>query len=134
MKAGVKWKKAMEFNGFNDMNDTVNIITQPGPTPKHLFLQSIAACTAMDIIAILEKMRAEMPSDFNVSVQAELTETHPKVFTSFSMVYQFEGGTDPDKIKRAVRLSQETYCGISTMAKKIAPFEIRIELNGNQIL
>lgn len=133
MKAGVIWKEGMEFNGFNDMNSTENAITLPGPTPKHLFLQSIAGCTAMDIVGILEKMRAEMPSKFSVSVEADVTETHPRVFTSFTMVYHFEGGTDPEKIRKAVKLSQDTYCGISTMAKKIAPFNIRIELNGSEI-
>lgn len=133
MKAGVTWKEGMEFSGFNDMNSTENAIKLPGPTPKHLFLQSIAGCTAMDIVGILEKMRAEMPSKFSVSVEADVTETHPKVFTSFTMVYHFEGGTDPEKIRKAVKLSQDTYCGISTMAKKIAPFEIRIELNGSKI-
>lgn len=133
MKAGVVWKQEMDFNGFNDKNDAVNSITVPGPSPKHLFLQSIAGCTAMDIIVIFEKMHAEMPSKFSVSVDSDVTETHPRIFTSFRMIYNFEGNTDPVKIKKAVKLSQETYCGISTMAKKIAPFEIKIELNGVEI-
>ena len=133
MKAGVTWKQAMEFSGYNDMNGSVNTITLPGPTPKHLFLQSIAGCTAMDIVGILEKMRAEMPDRFSVSVEASVTETHPKVFTSFTMTYHFEGNTDPEKIRKAVKLSQDTYCGISTMVKKIAPFETKIELNGSEI-
>lgn len=133
MKAGVVWKQELEFNGFNDKNDVMNVLTTSGPTPKHLFLQSIAGCTAMDIISILEKMHVEMPSEFNVSVEADVSDNHPKVFTNFRMVYHIEGNTDPEKIKRAVKLSQDTYCGISTMAKKIAPFEIRIELNGSEI-
>lgn len=133
MKAGVIWKKSLDFNGFNDKNDAVNPVVVPGPSPKHLFLQSIAGCTAMDVITILEKMRSEMPAKFSVSVDADVTEQHPRVFSFFRMVYHFEGNMDPEKIKRAVKLSQETYCGVSTMAKKVAPIEIKIELNGKEI-
>ncbi|HNW82438.1 MAG TPA: OsmC family protein [bacterium] len=133
MKAGVIWKQGMDFNGFNDKNDAENFITVPGPSPKHLFLQSIAGCTAMDVIFILEKMKVEMPSKFTVSVDADVTETHPKVFTNFLMIYHVEGNIDPEKIKRAVKLSQDTYCGVSTMARKIAPFDVKIELNGSEI-
>lgn len=133
MKAGVIWKKSMEFNGFNDKNDATNLVTTPGPSPKHLFLQSIAGCTAMDVVLILEKMHVEMPFKFSVSIDADLTEDHPKVFSAFRMVYHFEGNTDSEKLKRAVKLSQDKFCGISTMVKRIAPFEIKIELNGSEI-
>lgn len=133
MKAGVSWKESMVFEGFNDKNEEKNTVQVSGPTPKHLFLQSIAGCTAMDVIVILEKMKAEMPTNFSVSVDADVTQTLPKIFTAFRMVYSIEGNTDPEKLKRAVKLSQESYCGISFMAKKIADFSFIIELNGEKI-
>jgi putative redox protein len=133
MKAGIVWKESMTFEGFNDRNEEKNIVKPDGPTPKHLFLQSIAGCTAMDVIGILEKMHSKMPSSFTVSVEGDVTEEHPKVFKNFIMIYTVEGNVDSEKLKRAVKLSQESYCGISTMAKKIAPFEIKVVLNGNEI-
>ncbi len=134
MKAGVIWKETTVFEGFNDKNSERNIIKVEGPTPKHLFLQSIAGCTAIDVIGILEKMHSAMPSVFTVSVEGDLTEEHPKIFKNFLMTYNVEGNVDPVKLKRAVKLSQENYCGISTMAKKVAPFEIKIVLNGTELI
>ena len=133
MKAGVIWKETTIFEGFNDKNSEKNFVKSDGPTPKHLFLQSIAGCTAIDVVGILEKMHSEMPTEFVVSVEGDLTENHPRVFKNFIMVYDVRGNVDPAKLKRAVKLSQENYCGISTMAKKIAPFEIKVVLNGNEI-
>lgn len=133
MKAGVIWKESMEFAGFNDKNGELNVVKLDGPTPKHLFLQAIAGCTAMDVVGILEKMHSEMPSKFEVEVEGDLTEDHPKVFTNFDMTYNIEGNIDPEKLKRAVKLSQENYCGISTMAKKVAQMSIKIVLNGQSV-
>lgn len=134
MKAGVIWKENLVFEGFNDKNSEHNIIKIEGPTPKHLFLQSIAGCTAIDVIGILEKMHSETPSSFTVSVEGDLTEEHPKIFKNFLMIYNVEGNVDPAKLKRAVKLSQESYCGISAMAKKVAPFDTKIVLNGTELI
>jgi len=134
MKAGVKWIQSMEFAGFNDKNSENNIVKSEGPTPKHLFLQSIAGCTAIDVIGILEKMRVDKPAGFKAEVEGDLTEDHPKVFKNFKMIYIVEGDIDPEKLKRAVNLSQEHYCGISKMAKMIAELSITVILNGKTIL
>lgn len=133
MKAGVIWKEKMEFNGFNDKNDKLNEVSISGPTPKHLYLQSIVGCSAMDVIAILEKMRTDMPESFNVEIEADLTEDHPKVFKDFMITYFFEGKTDIEKIKRAVSLSQDRYCGVSEMAKKVSELSYKIIVNGKEI-
>lgn len=108
----------------------------PGPrgeSPKHLFLQSVAGCTGMDVVAILDKMRVPIPQVFRIEVEAPLTEEHPKVFTAFAMTYILEGETDPQKLIRAVELSQTKYCGISAMFRKIAPLSWRLILNGVEI-
>ncbi len=133
MKAGVIWKEKMEFDGFNDKNDKLNLISDQGPTPKHLYLQSIVGCTAMDVIAILEKMRVDMPTSFNVEIEADLTDEHPKIFKDFKVVYFVEGKTDEERLKRAVILSQDRYCGVSKMAKMVSDFSYKIVFNGKEI-
>ena len=133
MKAGVIWKEKMEFNGFNDRNDELNPIVNTGPAPKHLYLQSIVSCTAMDVISILEKMRVEMPESFNVEIEADLTDVHPKIFKNFRIIYFVEGKTDPERLKRAVSLSQDRYCGVSEMARKVSNLSYKIIYNGKEI-
>lgn len=84
-----------------------------GPQPKPLLMVSLGGCTAMDVISILQKMRVEIKS-FNVRVEGELTEEHPKHFTKMCIFYEFTGKNLPmDKLEKAINLSQERYCGVT---------------------
>jgi putative redox protein len=100
-----------------DADDSVGG-TNRGPQPKGLLLVSLAGCTAMDVISILKKMR-EPVSWFNLKVSGDLTEEHPKKFTSFKVIYQFKksDGLNPDNVLKAVELSQTKYCGVSATLK-----------------
>ena len=100
-----------------------------GPRPKELMLSSIAGCTGMDVVSLLEKMRVEIKK-FNIIVDADITEEHPKHYTKMHIIYEFYGKDLPsDKIQKAVELSQERYCGVSFMYKKAfeLTYEIKIE-------
>jgi putative redox protein len=89
-----------------------------GARPKELMLASLAGCTGMDVISILKKMRIE-PEYFNVRVEAEMTEEHPKHYTAMHIIYEFKGeGLEIDKLQKAVDLSQERYCGVSFAYRK----------------
>jgi putative redox protein len=89
-----------------------------GPRPKELMLASLAGCTGMDVISILKKMRIE-PTYFNVKVEAEMTEEHPKHYTAMHIKYEFKGeNLDLEKLQKAVDLSQDRYCGVSVVYRK----------------
>jgi len=104
-----------------------------GPRPKPLMLLSLAGCTAMDVISILRKMRVE-PDDFNVEVQADQTNEHPKHYYQIHVIYSFEGQDLPhDKLKKAVDLSDERYCGVSAVYKKALELTSEIRVNGEKI-
>ena len=100
-----------------------------GPRPKPLMLTALAGCTGMDVVAILKKMRIDF-EDFNVTVEGDLTDEHPKQFSKMNVIYSFKGKDLPlDKLQKAVNLSEERYCGVSAMYKKAIEItsEIRIE-------
>ena len=99
-----------------------------GPRPKPLMMVALAGCTAMDVASLLKKMRVEV-EDFNTIVEGELTEEHPKHYTSMHIIYEFKGKDLPmDKLQRAVELSQDKYCGVSAVYRKVMDltYEIRI--------
>jgi len=101
-----------------------------GPRPKALMMVSLAGCTGMDVASLLKKMRVEVES-FTVRVEGEMTETHPKQFISMHVIYAFKGKDLPmDKLKRAVELSQETYCGVSATYKKAMKLSYEIKVTG----
>jgi putative redox protein len=120
----IEWVDEMAFeaevNDFKIMLDAEPRVggKNRGPRPKPLTLVSLGGCTAMDVISILTKMRVK-PEHFNVEVSGELTDEHPKYFHTIYIKYYFKGKDLPmEKLKKAVNLSQERYCGVSEMLRK----------------
>ena len=92
-----------------------------GPGPKKLLLVAAAGCTGLDIVAIARKMRIDLKK-FDVRIQAEVAEEHPKQYTSIQVIYEFEGDDLPkEKLERACKMSFDTYCGVLAMYKKAVP-------------
>lgn len=95
-------------------------------SPKALMLSSLAGCTAIDIISLLKKMRAEV-AGLSIDVEANLTEEHPKYYDKVVMTYNFTGTElKKDKIEKAVSLSAEKYCGVMEMFRQFATLELKI--------
>jgi putative redox protein len=118
------WKENMAFEadveGFKIPLDADASVGGQGlgPKPKALTLVSLAGCTAMDVVSILKKMRV-VPEYFNVEVEGELTEEHPKYYHSIHVKYIFRGNDLPmEKLEKAVNLSEERYCGVSALLSK----------------
>ena len=89
-----------------------------GPRPKVLMLVALGGCTGMDVVSILKKMRVELTS-FNVGVEANITEEHPKHFDDMKIIYEFSGDNlNKEKLKKAIDLSMERYCGVSIVYRK----------------
>lgn len=99
-----------------------------GPRPKILMMVALAGCTGMDVVAILRKMRVDVEG-FNVRVEGELTEEHPKHYTSMKVIYEFKGKDLPmEKLEKAVNLSEERYCGVNASYKKAMAISTEIRI------
>jgi putative redox protein len=99
-----------------------------GPRPKKLMLTALAGCTGVDVIMILKKMKVE-PEAFNVIVEAEVTDEHPKHYSKMKVIYQFKGKNLPmEKLEKAVKLSEEKYCGVTAVYKKAMEMETEIRI------
>jgi len=100
-----------------------------GPSPKSLLLAGLAGCTAMDVVSILRKQKIK---DFEIEVEVitELTDEHPKVFKDIELLYRFKGiSLSKEKVKRAIELSMNKYCGVSAMLKKNSEITYRVILD-----
>lgn len=99
-----------------------------GPRPKKLMLTALAGCTGIDVVMILKKMKVEFEA-FNVIVEGELTEEHPKYYNKMKIVYQFKGKDLPmSKLEKAVKLSEEKYCGVSAVYRQAMEMESEIRI------
>ncbi len=128
------WKGKMKFdsliNGHHVILDANAEVggEDSGPRPKALMLSALAGCTGMDVVSMLAKMRVEVEG-FDVNIEANLTEEHPKYYDSMHIVYQFKGKDLPmDKLQKAIDLSQERYCGVSFMYKQFAKITHEIKI------
>jgi putative redox protein len=99
-----------------------------GPRPKPLMMVALAGCTGIDVASLLKKMRIDI-DEFNVKVEGDITEEHPKHFTGMHIIYEFKGkDLPPDKLKRAVELSQDRYCGVTETYRKAMKLTYEIKI------
>lgn len=125
MKTITTWVDALAFDATADTGQTVRIDTYieggglgSGMNPKKMLLGALSGCSGMDVVDVLRKMKVAF-SKLTIEAEAEQTEEHPKVFKFINMVYRIDAKPDDlDKVKRAVYLSQEKYCGVSAMLAK----------------
>jgi putative redox protein len=104
-----------------------------GPQPKTLLLSSLAGCTAMDVISMLRKMRQPVTA-LAVKAEGELTDEHPRTFVDLHVTYTVEGDVEPGRLKRAVELSEDKYCGVSAMLRSHTSITSTIVLNGEKLV
>lgn len=136
----VTWKGGMAFNGHSGsghdmlMDARADVGGQDaGARPTELLLTALGGCSGMDVISILRKMRVTVDR-FEMAVEADESTEHPKAFTTFRMVYRIWGSeVTEEKYRRAVELSQSSYCSVGNLFKKGAPVSYRLELNGTPL-
>ena len=133
-KVDMSWTDQVAFQADMDGHKVVIDATEEsggnnlGPRPKQLMLTALAGCTGIDVIMILKKMKVE-PEAFNVIVEADVTEEHPKHYTKMKIIYQFKGKDLPlDKLEKAVKLSEEKYCGVTAVYQKAMEMESEIRV------
>lgn len=130
--AKVTWIEGFKLEGITDtgkkvlMDSGENAVSA---SPAQLLLQALAGCTMMDCVVIITKSRKKLEK-FWVDVEAEEAETHPKVFTSIHITYNFVGKElNKELIERAIKLSEENYCRIHAMLSKSVKITSSYNLN-----
>ena len=136
MKATIKRIQGTTFAGMAESNHWVVMDTHPDEDgsagssgPMELVLQGLGGCSGVDIMLILKKMRVDV-SDFQINIEAERAETHPKVFTRIHLEYVFAGEDIREKdVQRAINLSMDKYCSVAGMLNKTAEISTSYKIN-----
>jgi putative redox protein len=132
MNAKVNWQGKLSFTGTADTGFEVPLGANPkvggdndGFRPLELMAVSLAGCTAMDVISILQKKRQEI-TDFRVEVDAARADEHPRVLTEAVIEYHVTGKEIDEKaVVRAIELSATRYCPAQSMLAKVFPMELK---------
>ena len=130
MKTTTTWKKNHVFESEHEGNKiNVDGDKKHGHGPKALLLSGLAGCSGVDIVDILEKMRVHF-SDLKIDVEAKLTDDNPKVLTEITIIYYIKTKKEnEDKVRKAIDLSLEKYCGVSAMLRKNSPVNYQLVIH-----
>lgn len=129
MKTTTIWKGGQAYESFKD-NAKIEIDAAAGFNPKALLLSGLSACSGIDVVDILEKMRVPF-ADLQVDAETEQTEEHPRVFKTIYLTYRVKTEEENrDKVKKAIDLSLEKYCGVAAMLNKNSAIRYEIVITG----
>lgn len=82
------------------------------PSPPEALISALAACTAIDVVAILEKRRTE-PVAVEVAIRAERSDDKPRRITKVHLAYRITGSNiDRAQAERAIDLGVTKYCTV----------------------
>lgn len=111
-KVELDWKGEFRFDATADQVRTpIDGDGQAGPTPVNLLLESIGACTAIDVVDILQKGRQELRG-MHVEIEGERRDQVPRAITRLTIRFRIEGDVSEPRAQRAIDLSLEKYCSV----------------------
>jgi putative redox protein len=136
-QAQVTWTKGLQFIGHGSLSNAAIVLdgapesggTGTGLRPTEALLVSLAGCTAMDVISILQKKRQKV-TGLCVNVQSVRSEEHPKRFTRIELQFIVRGyDVAPEAVARSIELSQTKYCTVTSSlnAEVVATYRIEQE-------
>jgi putative redox protein len=93
-----------------------------------MLMMSIAACTAVDVISILQKKRQDVV-DYRAEISGTRKEDHPRGFTAFHVHHIVHGRSVSEKaVADAIQLSDEKYCSVADTVRPAAPITTTFEI------
>ena len=106
-----------------DSDRTTNV----GCGPMELLLMALGACTATDLVIILEKKREKLEK-LEVICSGERATEPPQVWTKMELLFRVGGKVTDESVKKAIALSEEKYCSVAAMLRKTAEIRWRYEI------
>ena len=129
--ASVKWIDEQKFVATSPSGHALTIDSDresnKAPGPMELLLMALGACTATDVVIVLEKKRQKLQS-LEVICSGERAAEPPAVWTKLEIVYRLRGQLDDAAVKHAIQLSEDKYCSVAAMLRKTATLSWRYEI------
>ncbi|HKW64445.1 MAG TPA: OsmC family protein [Candidatus Acidoferrum sp.] len=129
--ASVKWIGEEKFVAISPSGHAIALDadgnSNKAPTPMELVLMALGACTAVDVVTILEKKRQKLES-LEIICSGERAKEPPTVWVKLEILYRLRGKLDDAAVKHAIQLSEDKYCSVAAMLKKTATVTWRYEI------
>lgn len=98
------------------------------PTPMEMLLTAVGACTAVDVVSILQKKR-QIVTDYKVEVTGTRRDEHPRSYNKIH-VHHIVYGRDVSAqfVEQAIKLSDEKYCSVAATVRPTAEITTSFEV------
>lgn len=130
--ASIKWMGEQKFVATNPSGHKVAFDSDrqsnTAPGPMEMVLMALGACTATDIVIILEKKRQKIQS-LEVLCSGERAAEPPRVWVKLEVLFRLRGVVDEGALEHAIELTKEKYCSVAAMLKKTAKLTWRHEIS-----
>jgi len=135
IEAKLKWQEGLRFEGTSAFGHKIITDgakaaggTEMGYKATELVLFGLAACTGIDVVKILEKMRQQL-TGLEIEVKGQQPDEYPKPFNKIDIKYIFTGkNLNKDKIATAIGLSKDKYCMVSQSLSGVAKINHEVEI------
>ena len=129
--ASIKWVGDQKFLGIGPSGHAVAFDSDresnKAPGPMEMVLMALGACTATDMVTILEKKRQKLQS-LEVVCSGERAADPPRVWIRLDIVFRLRGAVEESAVKHAMALTEEKYCSVAATLKKSAEISWRYEI------
>lgn len=114
LNARLVWTGDQRFTGINGsgIETAIDGEHKTGASPVELLVEATAACSAIDVVLILAKMRSPA-ARLEMDLDADRREKPPRYLTRLGMRFDIWGDAiEAEKVERAIRLSVLKYCSV----------------------
>ena len=110
---------ATDESGNSIMLDNIGTQTPNfGVSPMQTLLMSLAGCSSIDVLLILEKQKQTV-NNYQVKVSGTKVKVNDfSLWDDIKLEFFIEGNVDEDKAKRAVQLSIDKYCSVAETLRR----------------
>ena len=120
-RAEAVWVQGLQFVGRAEGSESAFVLDglrdhgglESGVRPMEALLISLASCTGLDVISILQKKRQRVTA-FQVQVTGVRADEHPRRYVRIELAFIVRGwDVDEAAVARSIELSQTKYCGVT---------------------
>ncbi len=126
----MSWTGGQAFTAVNSagIETVLDGNRQAGASPVEILMEALGACSAIDVVVIMEKVKTPLQK-LEVVVDGDRRATEPRYIESVRIAFDAWGDTiNPDKLARAINLSIGKYCSVfhslRTDLKLVAKFRV----------
>ena len=129
--ASVKWIGEQKFVATSPSGHAITLDSDresnQAAGPMELVLMALGACTATDVVTILEKKRQKLDS-LEIICSGERAKQPPTVWIKLEILYRLGCQLDDTAVRHAIQLSEDKYCSVAAMLRKTAELSWRYEV------